>query len=157
MVVLNKMEQKKLDKEKMMLSNIEKNINSTFFINILRNNWNKNHSIHSIGNLIGELYIHHIIHKDGFDFEKYITQINELYTHLEERQISPQNFEVQRSKLIATVIADKLKIDYIKEIKEKDIETVKKLFLKRIYNLWICITFFSQCVLHFNNSKWFSS
>ena len=112
MVVLNKMEQNRLDKEKIMLSNIEKNINSTFFINILRDNWNKNHSIYSIGNLIGELYIHHIINKDGYGFEKYITQINELYTQLEERQISPQNFETQKSKLIATVIADKLNIDY---------------------------------------------
>ena len=35
MVVLNKMEQNRLDREKMMLSNIEKNINSIFFINIL--------------------------------------------------------------------------------------------------------------------------
>lgn len=130
MVVLNKMEQNRLDKEKMMLSNIEKNINSTFFINILRNNWNKNHSIYSIGNLIGELYLHHIIHKDGFGFEKYITQINELYTQLEERKISPQNFETQKSKLIANVIADKLNIDYTKEIKEEDIEMVKNYFLK---------------------------
>lgn len=130
MVVLNKMEQNRLDREKMMLSNIEKNINSTFFINILRDNWNKNHSIHSIGNLIGELYIHHIINKDGYGFEKYITQINELYTQLEERQISPQNFETQKSKLIATVIADKLNIDYTKEIKEEDIEMVKNYFLK---------------------------
>lgn len=124
------MEQNRLDKEKMMLSNIEKNINSTFFINILRNNWNKNHSIYSIGNLIGELYLHHIIHKDGFGFEKYITQINELYTQLEERKISPQNFEAQKSKLIAIVIADKFNIDYTREIKEEDIEMVKNYFLK---------------------------
>ena len=38
MVVLNKMEQNRLDREKMMLSNIEKNINSIFFINIFKYN-----------------------------------------------------------------------------------------------------------------------
>ena len=71
MVVLNKMEQNRLDREKMMLSNIEKNINSIFFINILRDNWNKNHSIHSIGNLIGELYLHHIINMHAIWWRKH--------------------------------------------------------------------------------------
>lgn len=123
-------ETNRIEKEQMMLSNISQNINSTFFINMLKNNWNKNHSIHSTGNLIGELYLHHIVNKDGYGFEKYITQINELYTQLEERRISPQHFDLQKAKLIAIVIAEKLKIDLTKEIKEEDIRNVKDYFLK---------------------------
>lgn len=57
--------------EENMLLNIDKNINSDYFIDILRSNYVRYHNIQYVSDLIGELYIHHIIHKDGFGFNFY--------------------------------------------------------------------------------------
>lgn len=123
--------EKKLEKNKrrIMLENINKNINSSFFITMLRKNWNKNHNLNYIGNLIGELYVHHIINKDGFGFEYYITQIEKLYSELDDRKISPQNFELQKAKLISLTIAYKLGID-TKNITSDSMLKVKNYFLQ---------------------------
>lgn len=112
-----------------MLENINKNINSSFFITMLRKNWNKNHNLNYLGNLIGELYIHHIINKDGFGFEYYITQIEKLYAELDDRKISPQNFELQKAQLISLTIAYKLGID-TKNITSDSMLKVKNYFLQ---------------------------
>ena len=114
--------------EERMLSNIEKNINSDFFIQKLKNNFEKYHQIHYVGRLIGELYIHHIIHKDGFGFEEYMNDMEELYTKYYERQISPEQFERERSIFIATIIAKKLNID-IKQVSQEDLSNIKNYFL----------------------------
>ena len=37
------------DKEKLMFINIEKNINSEFFLNILKKNYERYHNVHYIG------------------------------------------------------------------------------------------------------------
>lgn len=123
--------EKKLEKNKrrIMLENINKNINSSFFITMLRKNWNKNHNLNYLGNLIGELYIHHIINKDGFGFEYYITQIEKLYAELDDRKISPQNFELQKAQLISLTIAYKLGID-TKNITSDSMLKVKNYFLQ---------------------------
>ena len=57
--------------EEYMLLNIDININSDYFIDILRSNYVRYHNIQYVSDLIGELYIHHIIHKDGFGFNFY--------------------------------------------------------------------------------------
>lgn len=116
--------------EENMLLNIEKNINSTYFIEILKNNYEKYHNIHYIGNLIGELYIHHIIHKDGFGFEEYMNQIESLYSKYVERRISLENFEQQKSKLIASVIARKYNINISEQISQDDLLKIKNYFLQ---------------------------
>ena len=50
-----------MDKEKQMLFNIEQNVNSEYFLELLRNNYERYHNIHYLGQLIGEFYIHHVI------------------------------------------------------------------------------------------------
>lgn len=124
------MEQNAFNQEDLMLLNLEKTLNSEFTIQMLKRNWEKEHNIHSLGKLIGEVYIHHIINKDGYGFEYYITQIEALYTQLKERKISPENFNLQKSKLISIVIANKIGIDVKKEITQEDITRVKNYFLQ---------------------------
>lgn len=128
-VIDNYLKKQEENQRRTMLENIDKNINSDFFMEMLRKNWNKNHSIGSLGNLIGELYIHHIINKDGFGFKHYITEVSKLYYELGERKISLKNFELQRSKLIASVIAYKLGID-TQNITQDSMLKVKNYFLQ---------------------------
>lgn len=113
-----------------MFVNIEKNINSDFFINMLKRNWEENHNIQLLSKLIGELYIHHIINKDGYGFADYITEINKLYLQYNNKQISFQQFELQRAKLISITIGKKLGIELNKEISNEDMEKVKNYFLQ---------------------------
>lgn len=124
------MEQNTSHLEDLMILELEKAMNSEFMIQMLRRNWEKEHNIHSLGNLIGEVYIHHIINKDGYGFEYYMTQIESLYEQLKERKISPENFNMQKSKLISIVIATKIGIDINKEITQEDMTRVKNYFLQ---------------------------
>lgn len=126
-VIDNYLKQK--EQEKIMLKNIEKNINSDLFIEMLKRNWNKFHNIGYISDLIGELYIHHMINKNGYGFEFYITQIETLYLQYKERKISPEHFEKEKAKLISLVIANKLEIDVNKEITQDDMLKIKNYFL----------------------------
>ncbi|MEE0683776.1 MAG: hypothetical protein UC703_05130 [Bacilli bacterium] len=118
------------DKEKLMFINIEKNINSEFFLNILKKNYERYHNVHYIGDLIGELYIHHIIHKDGYDFESYMKQFEELYSAYKDRELSPEQFELQKSKMIAGAIASKLGIDVHGDVKDDDLSKIQNYFLQ---------------------------
>lgn len=117
-------------KEEMMLSNIEKNTNSEFFLEMLKKNWSKFQSIYAIGNLIGEAYMISIINKDGYGFEEYMKQIDNLYNQLYEKNISPEQFEYEKSKTISLIIANKLGIDVNKDITEFDMLKIKEYFLK---------------------------
>jgi len=119
-----------MDKEKQMLFNIDQNVNSEFFLELLRNNYERYHNIHYLGQLIGEFFIHHVIHKDGYGFEFYITEVEKLYNEYREKNISPEQFYFERSKLIAIVIANKLNIDITKEIEPESIEMVRNYFLQ---------------------------
>lgn len=118
------------ENEKIMLSTLEKNINSEFLINMLKRNWEKEYDIQFLSDLIGEVYNHHIINKDGYGFEYYMTQMESLYTQYKEHKISPENFELQRAKNISFIIASKLGIDIRKEPTEEDMLKVKNYFLK---------------------------
>ena len=129
-VIDNYLKLKEKEHEKIMLKNIEKNINSGFFIDMLKRNWNKTHNIYSLGNLIGELYTLHIINKDGYGFEYYMTKIETLYSQYGERKISPEQFELQKAKLISYVIATKFGININQEITQEDMLRVKNYFLQ---------------------------
>lgn len=128
-VVLNNMDNKNEILKEIMLKNIDKNINSAFFMEMLRKNWEQTHHIGFLSNLIGELYIHHIINKDGYGFEDYMTQVAELYLQFGERKISVERFDLQRAKLISTIIASKLGID-IKNVTPENMVRVKNYFLQ---------------------------
>lgn len=118
----------KSQEEQLMLQNLENNINSNFFLEILKGNWNNEHNIHSLGNLIGEAYIISIINKDGYGFQDYMTQVESLYTQLREHKISPDNFNLQKSKLISMIIAKKIGIDVTREVTFTDMLKVKTFF-----------------------------
>lgn len=127
-VITNYLKEK--EQRNRMLKNIEKNINSDFFIEMLKRNWEKTHSIQLLGKLIGELYIHHIINKDGYEFENYMTEIEKLYLQYNDKQISPQHFELQRAKLISMTIGMKMGINLTQEISSEDMEKIKNHFLQ---------------------------
>lgn len=59
-----------------------------------------------------------------------MSQIESLYSQYKERQISPENFDLQKSKLISIVIANKIGIDVNKEITQEDMTRVKNYFLQ---------------------------
>ena len=116
--------------EENMLLNIDKNINSDYFIDILRSNYVRYHNIQYVSDLIGELYIHHIIHKDGFGFNSYMDQISELYVQYRDRKISPKQFKMLKARLIAVVIASKLNINISDQISQSNILQIKNYFLQ---------------------------
>ena len=113
-----------------MVSNIEEHINSPFFIEMLKRNYDRYHNIHYISKLIGELYIHHIIHKDGFGYRTYMKKVEELYTSYFDKQISPEQFAIQRAKNIAVIIAKKLHINVSNPITKEDEKKIKDYFLQ---------------------------
>ena len=129
-VITNYLKAKEQEQKSRMLKNIEKNINSDFFIEMLKKNWEETHDVQLLGKLIGELYIHHIINKDGYGFENYMTEIEKLYLQYNDKQISPQQFELQRAKLISMTIGMKMGIDLNKEISSEDMERIKDHFLQ---------------------------
>lgn len=116
--------------EDKMVSNIENALNGEFIIEMLKRSWNREHDIHSISKLIGEVYTINIICKDGFGFKFYMKEIESLYTKLYEKKISYEEFNIEKSKLISIVIAKKLGIDISKGVTEEDKAMVKSYFLE---------------------------
>ncbi len=116
--------------EDKMISNIENALNGEFIIEMLKRSWNREHDIHSISKLIGEVYTINIICKDGFGFEFYMREIESLYTKLYEKKISYEEFNIEKSKLISIVIAKKLGIDISKGVTKEDKDMVKSYFLE---------------------------
>ena len=129
-VITNYLKAKEKEQKSRMLKNIEKNISSDFFIEMLKKDWEETHDIQLLGKLIGELYIHHIINKDGYGFKNYMTEIEKLYLQYNDKQISPQQFELQRAKLISMTIGMKMGIDLNKEISSEDMGRIKDHFLQ---------------------------
>ena len=115
--------------EDLMIMNLDNALNSEFIINMLKRSWDKYHDIHFISNLIGEVYTLHVINKDGFGFEYYMTQLEMLYNQYKEKQISFEHFNLQKSKIISVVIANKIKIDINKPVTQESMQKVKEYFL----------------------------
>lgn len=116
--------------EDKMVSNIENALNGEFIIEMLKRSWNREHDIHSISKLIGEVYTINIICKDGYGLEFYMREIESLYIKLYEKKISYEEFNIEKSKLISIVIAKKLGIDISKGVTEEDKAMVKSYFLE---------------------------
>lgn len=115
--------------EELMLINLNKALNSETVIEMLKRNWNKFHDIHHISNLIGEIYNLHVINKDGYGFKYYMDEIEKLYTKYKNKQISPENFNMEKAKLISIVIASKIGVDVNKEVTQNDLIRIKDYFL----------------------------
>lgn len=116
--------------EDKMISNIENALNGEFIIEMLKRSWDREHDIHSISKLIGEVYTINIICKDGYGFEFYMKEIESLYAKLYEKKISYEEFNIEKSKLISIVIAKKLGIDISKGVTKEDKDMVKSYFLE---------------------------
>ena len=116
-------------KEEQMLVELQKNLNSKFLLRMLKRCWKKNHSLHAIGNIIGEVYIHHIIHKDGYGFKYYMKKIESLYQQRKENQMTSNEYYYQRARNIALVIGRKLGIK-AKNPSQADREKIKIYFLE---------------------------
>ena len=117
------------NQEQQMIENINSALSSNFMIEMLKREWDKGHNISSLGNLIGEAYNHIIINKDGYGFETYMNDMEELYFKLHSHQISPEEFQIKKAKSISFIIAQKLNIDTTKEIAPRDEEKIKQYFL----------------------------
>lgn len=114
----------------LMMSNLENALNSEFVMEMLKRNWNQKPKISLLGNLIGEVYNHMIINKDGYGFQYYITQMEMLYAKLGTKEITLEDFDREKAMLITNIIAQKLKIDTSKGIQENDIKRIKDYFLQ---------------------------
>ncbi len=119
----------KVDSQELMMSNIGKHMNSEFFIEMLKRTYDETHSVQVIGDMIGELYTHHIINKDGFEFEEYMKTMEGLYSKLGKKEITPEMFEKEKAIAISTVIAHRLGIDTNKEITAEEQNQIKNYFL----------------------------
>ena len=119
----------RVDSQDMMIENIEKNMHSEFFIEMLKRTYEHTHSIGVVGDMIGELYTHHIINKDGYGFEEYMTKMESLYAKLGNKEISQEEFDKEKAVAISTVIAKRLGIDTNKGITIEDQNQIKQYFL----------------------------
>ena len=115
--------------EKSMMLNLDKAFQSEFIIEMLKNNWNQAHNISVLGNIIGEVYNHMIIHKDGYGFEDYMKQMESLYSKLGTKQIDMTQFDMEKAKIISSIIAKKIGIDTSKDISYADRERIKLYYL----------------------------
>lgn len=120
----------RISDEEVMLSNIEKSFSSGFVIEILKRIWEESHNINYIGKIIGEVYTINIINKNGYGFETYMREIVSLYRKLIKKQISPERFNLEKSKLISITIAKKIGIDTNREVTNEDLEKIKSYFLR---------------------------
>lgn len=119
-----------LSDENLMLTNLDKAFQSEFIIEMLKKNWNQTHNISALGNIIGEVYNHMIIHKDGYGFEYYMKQMESLYGRLGTKQIDMMQFDIEKAKTISIIIANKLGIDTSKSISSIDMDRIKSYYLK---------------------------
>ena len=119
-----------MDVKMSLATNINNALKSNFIIEMLKRNWEQSKRIGVLGNLLGEVYTHMIIHKDGYSFEYYMNQMESLYTKLGTKQISTEQFDVEKAKVISFVIASKLGIDASKELSKEDTESIKSFYLR---------------------------
>lgn len=119
-----------MDVKMSLATNINNALKSNFIIEMLKRNWEQSKSIGVLGNLLGEVYTHMIIHKDDYGFEYYMNQMESLYTKLGTKQISTEQFDVEKAKVISFVIASKLGIDASKELSKEDTESIKSFYLR---------------------------
>lgn len=116
------------------MDNLEELLNQTLssdrILASLKQNWDKYHNIDYIGDFIGEVYLLYMICKDGFGFDYYMTKMDELYHKYYDRQISPEDFNLEKAKTISIVIANKIGIDINQEITQGDKNKIKDYFLR---------------------------
>lgn len=119
-----------MSEQEIMVENINRALNSEFLIDILKDTWEQTHNISSLGNIIGEVYNHMIIHKDGYRFEDYIKQISSAYGRLGTHQLNKEQFDIEKSKIISSIIATKIGIDITKPVSLNDMNKIKEFYLK---------------------------
>ena len=90
-----------MDDKMSLTTNINNALKSDFIIQMMKRNWESSRSIGVLGNLFGEVYTHMIIHKDGYGFEYYMSQMETLYSKLGTKQIDMEQ----------TTKCDKIKVD----------------------------------------------
>lgn len=115
--------------EQLMLRNLEANMNSDFTRDLLKRNWDNSHSTGTLSNLIGEIYLHHILHKDGFEYENYMRRVTDLYFRQATKQMSKEDFDRERARIIAGGIALKLGFDIQNELTQNESNQIKQYFV----------------------------
>ena len=118
-----------MDDKMSLTTNINNALKSDFIIQMMKRNWESSRSIGVLGNLFGEVYTHMIIHKDGYGFEYYMNQMEDLYSKLGTKQIDMEQFDTEKAKVISAVIASKLGIDTSKELSNEEEKAIKDFYL----------------------------
>ena len=96
---------------------------------MLKRNFKAYHNLYAIGNIIGEVYIHHIIHKDGYKFKYYMKKVEALYQLKVQNKITENEYYYWRARNIAVLIGKKLGIK-TKNLSHVEQEKIKKYFLE---------------------------
>ena len=115
--------------EEIMFNDLQRALNSDFLIQMLKRNWKEVHSISLLGNLIGEVYNHLIINKDGYGFEMYMSRMEKLYVQLGKNEITQEQFDLKKAEIISYVIASRLWIDTSREFSDVETNKIKNYFL----------------------------
>lgn len=126
--------------EEMMIENLNKDLNSPYFVSMLAENWSKYNNTRYLGDMIGEVYNFHILFKDGIGFHEYMDTISSMYdsyytkinsdgvTEEDKKKASRQLYE-KKSRYMASFIAKRLGIDPQTATPE-DALRVKEYFLR---------------------------
>ncbi|MBQ8131266.1 MAG: hypothetical protein IJ193_02110 [Bacilli bacterium] len=77
-----------------------------------------------VSNAIGSVFLYHIIHKDGYNFDNYYYSLMDLY----KKGLSPEEFNTEKSKLIMESIKSRLNITSEQMTPEED-KRVRDYFL----------------------------
>lgn len=118
-----------MDDRMSLTTNINNALKSDFVIEMMKRNWEHSGSVGVLGNLFGEVYTHMIIHKDGYGFEYYMNQMEDLYSKLGTKQIGVEEFDTEKAKVISAVIASKLGIDASKGLSQEEEKSIKDFYL----------------------------
>ena len=101
-----------------------------------------------LSNVIGEVYLYHILHRDGYDFENYFDKMMNLYG----QRLSKEEFQKGKTKLLMDSIKNRLNIKREGMTPEED-KRVRDYFLDRyVTNGFVAHSFHGNSINSINHN-----
>ena len=99
-----------------MINNITGTLERPEIKDAVRDIWDKTKSLNVLSDVIGEVYLYHIIHRDGYNFDEYFDKFLSLYA----KRLPKEEFRKEKINLLLDSIKDRLHITNIEMTKEED-------------------------------------
>lgn len=78
--------------------------------------WDETHSINMLSNIVGEVYLYHIIHRDGYNFDDYLNKLLSIYS----KRLNKEEFSKAKTNLLLESIKSRLHITNNEMTPEED-------------------------------------